>query len=109
MATTFTDAAWSKPGGELSAGEYCQVCLIDYNESGAEKAKAMCKLPVRSNPGGPVNKNAIRNAMGRIFQMEGVPAAAKKAAARKLVRLAGEAGIEVGPSVRQLAGMRRNG
>lgn len=104
MATTFTDAAWSKPGGELSAADYCKVCLIDYNPSGEEKVKAKCKLPIRKKPGGPVYRNALRNAMGRIFQMTGVPAAERRKAAQRLVRLAGQAGIEVGASVKRLAG-----
>ena len=101
----FTDAPWSKPGGELDAGQYCAVCLIDMNE-GRDKVKDKCRLPVRSKPGGAVNKNALRNAAGRIFQMKGVPADEKRKAARKLVRLMREAKMEPGETVLRLAGMR---
>jgi len=103
---TFTDASWSKPGGELDAAAYCRVCLIDTNPSGQEKVKDNCKLPVRSKPGGAVNKNALRNAAGRIFQMKGIGAEAKRKGARKLVRLMREAKIDVGESLLRLAGMR---
>ena len=99
----FTDAPWEKPTG-LDTAEYCQVCLIDYNDG--DKIKARCKLPVRSTPGGAVNRNALRNAAGRIFQMQGVPAEAKRKAARALVRLMRQAEIEVGDSVLRLAGER---
>lgn len=102
----FTNAAWSKPAGELDASQYCSVCLIDLN-TGRDKIKAKCKLPLRSRPGAPYNTNAIRNAMGRIFQMSGVPAEQKRKAARSLVRLAREAKIEVtSQSLLRLAGER---
>jgi len=70
------------------------VCLVDLNASGEEKVKDRCYLPVRSRPGGPINKNAVRNAMARLMGTK-IPAEAKRAAARKLVRLARRAGIEV--------------
>ena len=100
----FTDEGWSTPESDLTPEQFCAVCLIDLNRG--EKVKANCKLPLKSKPGAPYNKAAIRNAMGRIFQMKGVPAGAKRTAARRLVRLANEAGIEVGDSVRRLAGGR---
>jgi len=60
---TFTSGAWSKPGKELDASEYCSVCLIDLNPKGKPKVKDLCKLPVRSKPGGPYNRNALRAAV----------------------------------------------
>ena len=104
----FTDASWSSPESQLDASEFCSVCLIDTNPSGAEKTKGNCYLPVRSSPGAPYNTNAIRAAMGGhgIMRVKGVPAEEKRKAARRLVRLAGEAGIDVGPSIRRLAGMK---
>lgn len=69
----FTDASWSTPESDLSADEYCRVCLVDYNTTGEEKTKAKCKLPIRSRPGAPVNKNALRNASSRLPQMTEVP------------------------------------
>ena len=104
---SFSNVAWSKPGGELDAGAYCRVCLIDANPSGKPKTKALCKLPVRKRPGGPVYKAALRNAAGRIFQMSGVPSGKKKAAARRLVSLMRQAKIEVSSkALLQLAGRR---
>jgi hypothetical protein len=104
----FTDANWDAAAvsRSLEAGDYCKVCLIDLNE-GRDKIKGKCKLPLRASPGGPYNKGAIRNAMGRIFQMTQVPADKKKAAARRLVRLAREAGITVASaSLLRLAGVK---
>ena len=103
----YTDAAWESPESRLDAADFCAVCLIDGNEAGQEKVKGLCKLPVRSTPGGPVNRNALRNAAARIFQMTGVSAEAKRKAARRLVRLMAGAGIEVSSeALRRLAGGR---
>lgn len=103
---TFTSEAWSKPGGELNASQYCRVCLIDYN-TGREKVKALCKLPIRKRPGGPIYKAALQNAAGRIFQMKGVPADAKRKAARTLVNYMGQAKMTVAStSLLRLAGRR---
>ena len=106
MATTFSGGVWNTPESNLTAEEYCSVCLIDDNAKGQEKIKAKCKLPVRSKSGGPVNKNALRNAASRIFQLEGVSAASKRKAARSLVNLMQQAKIDVGETVRRLAGGR---
>lgn len=103
----FTDSSWNSPESDLEAGDFCSVCLIDLNPSGQEKLKALCKLPIRSTPGGPVNRNALRNAAGRIFQVTGVPADEKRRAAGRLVSLMGEAGIEVtSGALLRLAGRR---
>lgn len=90
----FTSALWD--GGAVESGqeaaEFCRCCLIDLNEG--EKAKAMCKLPVRATPGGPVNLNAMAAAAAALAGARGgldAPAEAKRAAARKLVRLYREA------------------
>ena len=101
----FTDAPWSSPKSDLEAADYCSVCLIDTNKPGSEKVKENCSLPIRSKPGAPYNKNAIRNAMSRIFQLKGVSAEDKRKAARRLSSLAREAGIEiVSESFKRLAG-----
>lgn len=104
----FTDSSWSSPESDLSPEAFCSCCLIDNNPKGADKTKGNCYLPVRSRPGGPYNKNAIRAALGGhgIMRVKGVPAEKKRAAARSLVRLAAEADIDVGPSIRRLAGMK---
>jgi hypothetical protein len=104
----FTNDKWNVSDlTGLDADDYCKVCLVDINPSGERKAKGMCRLPVRATPSGPYNRNAIRNAMGRIFQLKGVPADKKRAAARRLVSLAREADISIGESVLRLAGVRK--
>lgn len=103
----FTDESWASPESDLEAGPFCACCLIDENPDGQEKIKALCKLPIRSTPGGPVNRNALRNAAGRIFQMTGVDPQERRAAARRLVGLMKEAGIEVSSqALLRLAGGR---
>jgi hypothetical protein len=90
---SFAGGSWSSPESSLSAEDFCKVCLVDYNSPGETKTKAKCKLPVRSKPGGPINKAALRNASSRISQMTGVPAEVKARAAAKLARLKKQAGI----------------
>ncbi len=103
----FTDESWETPESDLSAEEYCQVCLIDTNPAGQDKIKALCWLPVQKAPGGLFNRNALRNAAGRIFALEGVPADVKRRAAAHLIRLMREAGVQVGSqSLQRLAGER---
>lgn len=106
----FTDAAWSKPGAELDAAAYCAVCLIDLNPKGKAKIKKLCKLPVRSRPGAPYNKSALRSAAGALLGardgVKGVPANVRRQAARRLVRLMREAKMSVGPTILRLAGMK---
>jgi len=89
----FTDAPWSTPRSDLDVGAYCSVCLIDYNPKGEEKTKERCKLPIRSRPGAPINKGALRNASARFGKMKGVPAEVKARAKAKLERLKKQAGI----------------
>jgi len=106
----FTDTPWSTPRSDLSADDFCSVCLIDSNPTGQEKAKANCKLPVRSTPGGPFNKAAIRNAIARFPQMEGIAADERRKAARRLISLAKEAEIAVNSeSLYRMAGMKPPG
>ena len=102
----FVDGPWETPRSDLSPEDYCAVCLIDLNPPGAPKVKARCKLPIRKRPGGPIYRNALRNAASRIFQMTDVPREERRRAARRLVRLMRMAGISVGESLLRLAGMR---
>jgi len=106
MADKFASGSWSTPESNLSPGDFCRCCLIDTNAAGEEKVKAKCKLPVRSTPGGPVNKAALRNAAARIFGTQ-APPDAKSKAARRLVSLMRSAGIEVtSDALLRLAGAR---
>ena len=109
MATEFTSAAWGSPESDLDAAAFCQCCLIDLNGDG-EKVKTNCYLPIRKSPDGPIYVNALRAAMGGhgILALKGVPAEAKRKAARRLGGLARQAGIEVtSQTLLRLAGMRK--
>jgi len=99
----FTNVPWDSPESRLSASDFCKVCIVDLNAPGEEKIKGKCYLPLRSSPGAPYNKNAIRNAMARLSQTN-IPAEARRKAARSLVRLAREGGIDVGPATIRMAG-----
>lgn len=91
---SFTDASWSTPESNLSPEDFCSVCLIDTNPSGQEKKKANCYLPVRSRPGGPYNKGAIRNAAARLNQVKGISSEDRARARMRLASLASQAGID---------------
>ncbi|NIN68358.1 MAG: hypothetical protein GTO63_27355 [Anaerolineae bacterium] len=110
----FTSAPWSSPESNLSPEAFCAVSLIDENPKGIAKAKGMCKLPVRSTPGGPYNVNAMRAAsqslLGARAPLKAKPES-KRSAARKLLRLIAEAGLTerfatIVAGLRRLAGRR---
>jgi hypothetical protein len=93
----FTNAPWTQPSTQLDADDYCATCLIDLNPGGEEKVKANCKLPIRSTPRGPYNLKAMAAAAAALAGARGgvdAPAAEKRKAARKLVRLYREADRE---------------
>jgi len=89
----FSDAPWSSPESSLSVEDFCRVALMDWNPSGQEKVKSKCALPIRSKPGAPISKAAIRNALARINQVKGAPSAMKARAAARLASLKKQAGI----------------
>ncbi|HEV2237406.1 MAG TPA: hypothetical protein VGR57_12160 [Ktedonobacterales bacterium] len=70
--------------------------MIDENPGGKPKVQALCKLPYKE-PGGAVNKNALRAIAAALAGARGglkdVSAAAKKAAQAKLDSLMREAKI----------------
>ena len=101
---TFTDAAWSNPASNLSADEYCSVCLVDQN-TGSPKVKDKCHLPIKSTPGGPVNKGALRAVASALAGGRGatLPGVNKKAVARKVTALMKEAGMEPGAGLMNAA------
>ena len=88
---TFTDKPWDGSASRYAdTGAFCDACLINENDgprSGWVQAK--CHLPVKE-PDGTYNKNAIRNALARIGQVQ---SAGKAAALSKLRALAKQAGI----------------
>jgi hypothetical protein len=103
----FSTGPWESPEGALGAGEYCQVCLIDENPAGREKVKSLCKLPIRARPGVAVNVNAMHAAAGALAGARGgvsASAEGKRSAARRLLRLYGEAGETAPDSLKRVAG-----
>ncbi len=105
----FVDTPWSDPAPNLSTEDYAKVTLINMNPPGKEPVKNLYKLPVKSTPTGPYNRNALRAAAAALQGARGgvqAPDEAKRTAARKLVRLMGQAGIEAGNGIRQLAGLK---
>jgi hypothetical protein len=100
-----------KPWGSISESDYkdmkayCDACLIDLNEPGAQKVKGKCKLPIRE-PGGQYNMNAIHAAAAVLAGARGgvqAPAEEKRKAARKLIRFYREMDEEPPESLRRLA------
>ncbi len=105
----WVDRAWDGSAGRWETAErYCSACLIDLNPKGKKKVKDLCHLPVKE-PSGETNRNAVHAAAGGrgIARLKGVPAAAKKKAARALVRLYGRMGEVAPESVYRIAGERR--
>ena len=84
-------AVSNKPWSSFSESDYtpeqfCRAALIDLNPSGSPKVKALCKLPVRE-PSGTLNRNGVHAAAAVLAGARGgvsAPAAAKRAAARRL-------------------------
>lgn len=106
--TTFTDAPWSSPESDLDADAFCAVCLIDTNPEGKQKVKDNCKLPIRSKPGGPVNKNGLQAAAGALLGarggVQGVSPDDKRKAAKTIVSYERQAKMEPGDGILKLAG-----
>lgn len=111
-AERFTSAPWSEPSANLSADDYCSVCLIDENPAGRDKVKNLCKLPVRARPGAPANTNALRAVAGSLGGSRGQEVKAKPEsklkAARELVRLMRAADMEPSEPTLRRAGMTKS-
>jgi hypothetical protein len=102
----------TKPWGSISESDYpdadafCAACLIDLNPPGDAKTKDRCKLPVRE-PGGAVNRTAVHAAAAALAGARGgvdAPPAAKRQAARALIRLYRQMDEEPPERIRRLAG-----
>lgn len=96
----YTDADYA------DAGALCDASLINLNDGPrAEWSKAGCKLPV-FEPVGALNRNGVHAAASALAGGRGgvnAPAAAKRAAARRLIRLYGQLDEEPPESIRRLA------
>ena len=96
-----TRKPWSGAASKYpDTSAYCKASLIDDNPAGEEKTQARCHLPVYE-PNGDLNANALSAAAGRLNQTQSPQ---KAAAARKLIRLYGVAGMEPPPGLRAAAG-----
>lgn len=100
------DKPWDGSASRYPSTEaYCAACAIDLNEPGAKKTQDNCKLPYKE-PGGAINKNALGAAAAALAGARGgvqAPAAAKKAAARKLRAAYGEVKMDVPDSLKNMA------
>lgn len=87
-----SNRAWSeiKESDYPTAAALCAACLINLNEGPSSRwSKSLCKLPIRE-PGGAINRNAVHAAAAALAGSRGgvqAPAAAKAAAARRLVSI----------------------
>jgi hypothetical protein len=101
-----TDKAWDGSASRWSdTASYCASCLIDENEPGKDKIQANCKLPVKE-PNGDINRNAVHAAAAALAGGRGgvkASPSARKAAARKLVRLYGQLKETPPPSIKNMA------
>ena len=88
---TFSDAPWDGAASNYKdTAAYCDACLINENTGPREQwVQAKCHLPVKT-PSGAYSKNAIRNALARIGQVQ---SGGKAAALARLKALAKQAGI----------------
>lgn len=98
----------NRPWGQFSESDYSneqwrRACLIHLAD---DDVKANHKLPVRE-PDGTLNRNGVHAAAAALAGARGgvdAPPDAKRAAARKLIRLYGEAEMEPPESLRRLVG-----
>ena len=101
VARAVTRKPWDGSASKYAdTNAYCKASLIDDNPAGEEKVQSRCHLPVYE-PNGDLNANALSAAAGRLNQTQSPQ---KAAAARKLIRLYGQAGMEPPPSLRAAAG-----
>ena len=101
---TFSDAAWDGDAARFTPEQWRASTLIDTGE-GAPDSKDRYKLPVKE-PSGAVNRNAVHAAAAALAGGRGgvdAPPAAKKSAARKLVRLYAEMKEDAPPSLKRMA------
>lgn len=104
MAGT-TNKPWDGSASRFTPAQWRASCLIDTG-MGDPDTKGRYKLPV-TEPDGTVNTNALHSAAAVLAGgMGGVSASsqAKKAAAKKLVRLYGQANETPPPSLKNMAG-----
>ncbi len=101
-----SDKPWNGDASRWpDADSYCRSSLIDANEPGQPKTKALCSLPVYE-PTGELNVAGMHAASAALVGARGgikASPADKKAAARKLVQLHRSLKLEPPASVKQMA------
>jgi HK97 family phage prohead protease len=99
-----TSKPWDGSPARFTDEQYLRSCLVDRGGEGPAKGRA--SLPVLE-PDGTLNTNALGAAAAVLAGARGgvrnVTGAQKSAAARKLIRYYGAAGMEPPPSLRALA------
>jgi hypothetical protein len=88
---TFSDKPWNGAASNYEdTAAYCRACLINENTGDPSTwTQDKCHLPVQE-PGGAYNRNAIRNALARMNQVQ---SSGKAAAMKRLMALRKMAGI----------------
>lgn len=90
---SFSDKPWDGSASRFGSTEaYCSSCLIDNNPAGQPKSQSKCHLPIKE-PGGAINKAAIRSALARVNQVKDISAEQRASARSRLQSLARQAGI----------------
>jgi len=113
-----TEKSWDGSAGRFSDEEWARSCILDMGDcSAAAKqatAKERYKLPILE-PNGDLNANALGSAAGALngarTPLQACPAA-KKSAAKKLVRAYAAAKLDAPEDIEALAGVNdseRNG
>lgn len=97
---TVVRLSWDSSPERFTDEEYERSCLIV--RDGDDSAKVRCSLPVLE-PTGDLNVHALASAAGRISQLTGASLQQRAAAARKLIRMYRQAGMEPPSNVLQLA------
>jgi phage head maturation protease len=98
---TVSDAPWDGDAGRFTLEQWKRSCLINHGGDGSTKGQY--SLPVRE-PDGTLNKNGLSAAAGRLNQVQGITAEARATAARKLISLYHEIGMDPPDHLRELAG-----
>lgn len=80
-----SNEAWDGSASSYSIDQWKRACLIDRG-TGDANSKERYALPVRE-PDGTVNANGVHAAAARINQVQGISAAQRAAAARKLIAM----------------------
>lgn len=107
MADNISSKPWDGSASNYKdANAYCAACLVDANEPGSDKVKALCKMPVRE-PSGDYNRTALGAAAAALAGARGngvdLPPAEKKKAAKKLAALYARFQLPLPDSLKNMA------